>query len=57
MNAGRTIFSQVMDFLPINDFRHCVERYHGNYKIKRFPAWHRFLSLSSPTFTSGEGLG
>jgi len=27
MNTGRTIFSQLMDFLPIHEFRQCVQRY------------------------------
>jgi hypothetical protein len=31
MNTGRTIFSQLMDFLPAHEFRSCVERYNGNY--------------------------
>jgi len=33
MNTGRTIFSQLMDFLPTHEFRSCVERYNGNYKM------------------------
>ncbi|MBU0570528.1 MAG: DUF4372 domain-containing protein [Candidatus Omnitrophica bacterium] len=24
MNSGKTIFSQIMDFLPMNEFRNCV---------------------------------
>ena len=36
MNEGRTVFSQLMDFLPLHQFRHCVERYGGNYKIQSF---------------------
>ena len=31
MNSGKTIFSQLMDFIPPCDFRKCVERYKGNY--------------------------
>ena len=33
MNSGRTIFSQVMDFLPMREFRQCVARYRGHYKV------------------------
>ena len=36
MNGGRTIFSQVMDFLPLTEFRRCVERYRGDYKVQSF---------------------
>ncbi len=27
MNSGRTIFSQLMDFVPMHEFRQCVKRY------------------------------
>jgi hypothetical protein len=56
MNAGRTIFSQLMDFLPINDFRQCVERYQGNYKIKSFSCWDQFLSMAFAQLTYRESL-
>ncbi len=36
MNSGRTIFSQVMDFLPLQEFRRCVQRYRGEYKMQSF---------------------
>jgi hypothetical protein len=37
MNSGKTIFAQLMDFIPsVYDFRCCVGRYHGNYKVKSF---------------------
>jgi len=26
MNEGRTVFSQLMDFLPLHQFRQCVGR-------------------------------
>lgn len=29
MNTGWTVFSQIMDFLPLRDFRKCVKRYPG----------------------------
>lgn len=56
MNTGRTIFSQLMDFVPINDFRQCVERYQGNYKIKRFSCWDQFLSMAFAQLTYRESL-
>ncbi|GAI03061.1 unnamed protein product, partial [marine sediment metagenome] len=34
MNSERTIFSQIMDFLPMYEFRKCISRYSGNYKVK-----------------------
>jgi len=29
VNQGQTIFSQVIDFLPMKKFRQCVNRYDG----------------------------
>jgi len=56
MNSGRTIFSQIMDYLPAYEFRQCVERYSGNYKIKSFSCWDQFLSMAFAQFTYRESL-
>ena len=56
MNSGRTIFSQIMDFLPTYEFRQCVERYSGNYKIKSFSCWDQFLSMAFAQLTYRESL-
>ena len=56
MNTGRTIFSQLMDFFPLHEFRQCVERYHGNYKIKSFSCWDQFLCLAFAQLTYRESL-
>jgi len=36
MNSGKSIFAQLMDFLPIKAFRRCVRRYQGDFKLKSF---------------------
>jgi hypothetical protein len=56
MNYGRTIFSQLMDFLPIHDFRICVRRYNGDYKIKSFSCWDQYLSMAFAQLTYRESL-
>ena len=56
MNFGRTIFSQIMDYLPAYEFRQCVERYSGNYKIKSFSCWDQFLSMDFAQLTYRESL-
>ena len=56
MNAGRTIFSQLMSFLPAYEFRQCVERYNGNYKIKSFSCWDQFLCMAFAQLTYRESL-
>ncbi len=56
MNAGRTIFSQLMDFIPSYEFRQCIERYNGNYKIKTFSCWDQFLCMAFAQLTYRESL-
>jgi hypothetical protein len=56
MNSGKTIFSQLMDFLPMYEFQKCVERYNGHYKIKSFSCWDQFLCLAFAQLTYRESL-
>jgi len=56
MNAGRTIFSQLLDFLPTYDFNRCVHRYRGNYRVRRFSCRDQFLSMAFAQLTYRESL-
>jgi hypothetical protein len=56
MNTGRTIFSQLMDLLPLPEFRRCVERYQGDYKVQRFSSLDQFLCLAFAQLTYRESL-
>ena len=57
MNSGKTIFAQLMDFIPsAYEFRCCVERYHGHYKVKSFSCWDQFLTLAFAQLTYRESL-
>jgi uncharacterized protein DUF4372/DDE family transposase len=56
MNAGQSIFSQLMDFLPAYEFRQCVARYQGDYKLKSFSCWDQFLSMAFAQLTYRESL-
>jgi hypothetical protein len=56
MNSGKTIFSQLMDFLPVYEFRKCVERYNGNRKLKSFSCWDQFLCMAFAQLTYRESL-
>ena len=56
MNAGRTVFAQLMDFLPWREFRRCVERYGGEYKIQHFTCLDQFLCLAFAQLTARESL-
>ncbi len=56
MYTGQIIFSQIMDFLPRYEFKKCVERYQGNYKIKNFSCYDQFLSMAFAQLTYRESL-
>src|SRR5436305_3510283 len=56
MNTGRTVFSQLMDFFPFPEFRHCVERYQGDYKVQSFSCLDQFLCLAFAQLTFRESL-
>jgi hypothetical protein len=56
MNSGKTIFAQLMDFIPTYEFRKCVERYDGNYKMKSFSCWDQFLCMAFAQLTFRESL-
>ena len=45
-----------MDFIPQYEFRKCVERYNGNYKIKSFSCWDQYLCMAFAQFTFRESL-
>jgi len=56
MNSGRLIFSQIMDFLPRKQFRTCVQRYRGNYKVQSFSCLDQFLCMAFAQLTYRESL-
>ena len=56
MDNGRTIFSQLTDFLPQPEFRKCVARYRGNHKIQSFTCWDQFLCMTFAQLTYRESL-
>ena len=56
MNAGRTIFAQLMDFVSPYEFRKCVDRYQGHYKVKSFSCWDQFLCMAFAQLTFRESL-
>jgi len=56
MDNGRTIFSQLTDFLPQPEFRKCVARYRGNHKIQTFTCWDQFLCMTFAQLTYRESL-
>jgi hypothetical protein len=56
MNIGTTIFTQVMEYLPLAEFHKCVQRYRGNYKIKTFSCRDQFLVMAFAQLSYRESL-
>jgi hypothetical protein len=56
MNAGRAVLAQLMDFIPRHEFKRCVARYRGHYKVQSFTCWDQFLCLAFAQLTFRESL-
>lgn len=56
MNTGQTIFSQIMDYLSLYEFRRCVKRYRGNRKVITFSCLDQFLCMAFAQVTYRESL-
>ena len=56
MYAGRLIFKQVMDFMPLPAFRRCVEKYKGDFNVKTFSCLDQFLCMAFAQITHRESL-
>ena len=56
MNQGKSIFSQIMDFLPKHKFRQCVNRYGGNYRVRSFTCFDQFMCMAFAQLTYRESL-
>jgi hypothetical protein len=56
MNIGTTVFTQLLDFIPNYEFRQCIQRYNGNYKIKTFSCRDQFLCMAFAQLTYRESL-
>src|ERR1700752_5480730 len=56
MNAGRNVFSQIMEFVSPYEFQLCVARYHGNRYVKDFSCWDQFLCMAFAQLTFRDSL-
>jgi len=56
MNLGRTVFSQLVGFLPDREFRRCVERYQGDSRLRGFSCWDQYLAMAFAQLTYRESL-
>jgi len=53
---GKTIFSQVIDFIPRHKFRQCVNRYNGNKGVRTFTCMDQFMCMAFAQLTYRESL-
>ncbi|MEO7862152.1 MAG: IS4 family transposase [Nitrospirales bacterium] len=56
MHIGKLVFAQLTDLIHPEQFRRCVRRYNGNYKVKTFSCWSQFLCMAFGQLTYRESL-
>lgn len=56
MNSGQFVLVQLLDFLHREQFRRCVQRYGGDYKVQHFSTWQQFVCLVFAQLTWRESL-
>ncbi|HSW62059.1 MAG TPA: IS4 family transposase [Dissulfurispiraceae bacterium] len=56
MHAGKFVFSQVTDLIHPEQFRRCVRRYQGDYKVKSFSCWSQFICMAFGQLTYRASL-
>ena len=56
MHVGRLVFAQVMDLLPLSDFRRCVARYPERRPGHTFSCLDQFLCMAFAQLTTRESI-
>jgi len=56
MLAGKSVFVQLLEFLPLKVFQRCVARYNGDANIRSFSCLDQFLCLVFAQLTYRESL-
>ena len=56
MYAGKLVFSQVMDHLPLRAFRRCVSHYQGERYVKQFRCLDQFFVMAFAQLCHRESL-
>src|SRR5216110_1972535 len=56
MNAGRTVFSQLIAHLSHIEFQKCVGRYDGDQHHRSLSCWDQYLAMAFAQFTYRESL-
>ena len=56
MYRGKTLFAQLLSFLPWTTFSRIVQRYGGNRRVRSFPCTQQFRALAFGQITGRESL-
>jgi Transposase DDE domain/Domain of unknown function (DUF4372) len=56
VNAGKTLFAQLMDCLPWSTFARIVAHYHGDHSVQTFPCTEQFRAMAFAQLTYRESL-
>jgi hypothetical protein len=56
MNIGKTVFAQIMSFLPDYEFNKCVDKYKGNHRVRSFTCKEHFYVMGFAQLTYRESL-
>jgi IS4 transposase len=56
MNAGRTVFAQLIAHLSHIEFQKCVTRYDGDHHHRNLSCWDQYLAMAFAQFTYRESL-
>ena len=56
MHEGRTVFAQLMDWLPKYEFDKCVRRQRGDYHVRSLSCYEQFLIMAFAQLTYRESL-
>jgi hypothetical protein len=54
VNEGRTIFAQLMIFLPDRKFRRCVARRGADSRPRSFSCWDQYLAMAFAQLTERD---
>jgi len=56
MNQGRFVLRQLLDVVHVETFDRIVEKYKGNYRVRKFKCWHQFVCLVFGQVTHRKSL-
>jgi hypothetical protein len=56
MNAGKTVFTQLLAHLPRHEFRRAVAKHRENYRVRSFSCWDQFIAMTFAQLSGRESL-